>query len=62
MAALAQDRGRRCGPHEWTRVVVVLTEKAQDGANELVDTPIGAPANLLAREFREPAFDEIEPG
>ena len=38
--------------------VLVLTEIAQDGSKDLVDTAVGAPANLFRRDVREPAFDE----
>jgi hypothetical protein len=49
-------------PHEGLGALVVAGDEAVDRGDQLADVGVAAAADVLAREDREPALDEVHPG
>jgi len=49
------------GPHKELWIAVVILDERHDRVNELLDAAKGTTPNSFARDFPEPAFDEVQP-
>src|SRR6266571_3104809 len=61
MTDLAQNSGCAGDPDERAGVAIVFTDVLANGVDQIGDTLEGPAADPFAGDFREPAFDQVEP-